>query len=104
MARSYVKEAREKVGPKRARIRPVIERLATEHADAVPKILCQRFDAREKILASRVFLGERTISKDPQRLVASFRGRSAASTRGTGARVDFEPSGLTNGSSSIASR
>jgi endonuclease III len=34
MARSYVHEARRKVGPKRARIRPVIERLAVEHADA----------------------------------------------------------------------
>ena len=34
MARSYVGEARRKVGPKRARIRPVIERLAVEHADA----------------------------------------------------------------------
>src|SRR5436305_14425063 len=34
MARSYVKEARKRVGPKRARIRPVIERLALEHADA----------------------------------------------------------------------
>src|SRR6266446_8148757 len=34
MARSYVKEARKRVGPKRARIRPVIERLALEHSDA----------------------------------------------------------------------
>src|SRR5213082_970525 len=34
MARSYVKEARRRVGPKRARIRPVIERLALEHSDA----------------------------------------------------------------------
>ena len=34
MARSYVKEARRRVGPKRVRIRVVIERLAEEHADA----------------------------------------------------------------------
>ena len=34
MARSYVQEARRRVGPKRARIRPIIERLAAEHADA----------------------------------------------------------------------
>lgn len=34
MARSYVQEARRKVGPKRDRIRPVIDRLAVEHADA----------------------------------------------------------------------
>src|SRR5207253_4914402 len=31
---SYVREARGKVGPKRLRIKPVIERLAVEHADA----------------------------------------------------------------------
>jgi endonuclease-3 len=34
MPRSYVREARKRVGPKRARIKPVIERLAVEHADA----------------------------------------------------------------------
>src|SRR4051812_999420 len=34
MARSYVHEARKRVGPKRARIRRIIERLAAEHADA----------------------------------------------------------------------
>jgi endonuclease III len=32
--RSYVAEARRRVGPKRLRIRPVIERLAREHPDA----------------------------------------------------------------------
>jgi endonuclease III len=32
--RSYVHEARKRVGPKRARVRPIIERLALEHADA----------------------------------------------------------------------
>src|ERR671927_1043205 len=34
MARSYLHEARKRVGPKRARIRPVIERLTAEHQDA----------------------------------------------------------------------
>jgi endonuclease-3 len=34
VARSYVEEARKRVGPKRARVGPVIERLAVEHADA----------------------------------------------------------------------
>src|ERR671937_2998186 len=34
MAKSYVHEARRRVGPKRARIRPIIERLAAEHEDA----------------------------------------------------------------------
>ena len=34
MPRSFVHEARRRVGPKRARIRPIIELLAVEHADA----------------------------------------------------------------------
>lgn len=34
MPRSYVAEARRRVGPKRKRIGPIIERLAIEHADA----------------------------------------------------------------------
>jgi endonuclease-3 len=34
VARRYLGEARRRVGPKRARIRPIIERLAAEHADA----------------------------------------------------------------------
>jgi endonuclease-3 len=34
MARSYVREARKRVGPKRARIRPIVERLAAAHPDA----------------------------------------------------------------------
>jgi endonuclease III len=34
VARSYVHEARKRLGPKRGRIRPVIERLAAEHQDA----------------------------------------------------------------------
>ena len=32
--KSYVREARKRVGPKKQRIRPIIERLAVEHADA----------------------------------------------------------------------
>src|SRR2546421_2685574 len=34
MARSFVKEARKRVGPKRARIHPIIERLQEAHPDA----------------------------------------------------------------------
>src|SRR4029078_13371255 len=34
MAKSYVSEARKRVGPKKQRVGPVIERLAAEHADA----------------------------------------------------------------------
>jgi endonuclease III len=35
VARSYVREARRRVGPKRLRIGPIVERLADEHPDAV---------------------------------------------------------------------
>jgi endonuclease III len=35
VARSFVREARRRVGPKRLRIGPIIERLADEHPDAV---------------------------------------------------------------------
>jgi endonuclease-3 len=34
MASSYVHEARRRVGPRRMRVRPIVERLAVEHADA----------------------------------------------------------------------
>ncbi len=34
MPRSYVAEARKRVGPKKQRVKPIIERLAVEHADA----------------------------------------------------------------------
>ena len=34
MPRSFVAEARKRVGPKKERIKPIIERLAVEHADA----------------------------------------------------------------------
>ncbi len=34
MPRSFVREARKRVGPKKERIRPIVERLAEEHEDA----------------------------------------------------------------------
>ena len=34
MAKSYSAEARKRVGPKKGRIKPILERLAVEHADA----------------------------------------------------------------------
>src|SRR6266542_2711659 len=34
MPRTYVQEARKRVGPKKQRIGPIIERLAAEHSDA----------------------------------------------------------------------
>ena len=49
MARSYVAEARRRVGPKRERIRPIIERLAAEHPDAT---IALRFRSDIELLVS----------------------------------------------------
>ena len=42
MPRSYVQEARRRVGPKRERIKQIIERLAIEHADAAIALTFRR--------------------------------------------------------------
>src|SRR6059058_6017898 len=49
MPRSYVHEARKRVGPKRARIRPIIERLAAAHPDA--KIALRQQNPLELLVA-----------------------------------------------------
>jgi endonuclease-3 len=41
LPRSFVQEARRRVGPKQARIRPIVERLAVEHADARIALRCR---------------------------------------------------------------
>ena len=48
MPRSFVQEARKRVGPKKQRIRPVIERLAVEHADAA---IALRFESPLELLS-----------------------------------------------------
>ncbi len=57
MARSYVHEARRRVGPKRERIRPVIERLAAEHADAA---IALRFRSPLELLVSVMLSAQTT--------------------------------------------
>jgi endonuclease III len=57
MARSYVHEARRRVGPKRERIRPVIERLALEHPDAV---IALRFRDELQLLVSDLLTAQTT--------------------------------------------
>jgi endonuclease-3 len=57
MARSYVHEARKRVGPKRARIRPIIERLAAEHADAA---IALRFESPLELLVSVMLSAQTT--------------------------------------------
>ena len=66
MARSYVHEARRKVGRKRDRIRPVIARLAVEHADAG---IALRFRNPLELLVS-VMLSAQTTDVNVNRVTA----------------------------------
>ena len=57
MARSYVAEARRRVGPKRERIGPIIERLAAEHPDAT---IALRFRSDLELLVSVMLSAQTT--------------------------------------------
>jgi endonuclease-3 len=57
LARSYVHEARRRVGPKKARVRPVIERLAMAHPDAV---IALRFRSDLELLVSVMLSAQTT--------------------------------------------
>jgi endonuclease-3 len=57
MSRSFVKEARGHVGPKRKRIGPIIERLAVEHADAA---IALRFRSPVELLVSVMLSAQTT--------------------------------------------
>jgi endonuclease-3 len=72
MARSYVHEARKRVGPKRARIRPVIERLALEHADAQ---IALRFQNPLELLVSVLLSAQTTdvnVNRVTKKLFAKY--------------------------------
>jgi endonuclease-3 len=72
MARSYVHEARRRVGPKRARILPVIERLAAEHPDAV---IALRFRDELELLVSVMLSAQTTdvtVNRVTQRLFRKY--------------------------------
>ena len=68
MPRSYVKEARKRVGPKRERIRPIIERLAAEHADAQ---MALRFRSPLELLVS-VMLSAQTTDVNVNRVTTTL--------------------------------
>jgi endonuclease III len=73
VARSYVHEARRRVGPKRARIRPVIERLAVEHPDAV---IALRFRTDLELLVSVMLSAQTTdvtVNRVTERLFRKYR-------------------------------
>ena len=57
MPRSYVAEARRRVGPKRDRIRPVLDRLAAEHPDAM---IALRFRNDVELLVSVMLSAQTT--------------------------------------------
>src|SRR5947207_16023262 len=66
--RSYVREARRRVGPKKLRIRPVIERLAVEHADAA---IALTFESPLELLVS-VMLSAQTTDVNVNRVTATL--------------------------------
>ena len=68
MPRSYVAEARKHVGPKRARIRPIIERLAIEHQDAA---IALAFRSPLELLVS-VMLSAQTTDVNVNRVTATL--------------------------------
>jgi endonuclease III len=73
VARSYVHEARRRVGPRRARIRPVIERLAAEHADAQ---IALRFRSPLELLVSVMLSAQTTdvnVNRVTERLFEKYR-------------------------------
>src|ERR671927_236217 len=73
MARSYVREARRRVGPKRQRIRPIIERLMAEHPDAA---FALRFRSELELLVSVMLSAQTTdvnVNRVTERLFEKYR-------------------------------
>ncbi len=73
MPRSYVGEARRRVGSKRARVRPAIERLAREHPDAV---IALRFRSDLELLVSVMLSAQTTdvtVNRVTERLFRKYR-------------------------------
>ena len=71
--RSYVHEARRRVGPKRVRIRPLIERLAGEHQDAT---IALRFASPLELLVSVMLSAQTTdtnVNRVTERLFEKYR-------------------------------
>jgi len=73
VAKSYVHEARRRVGPKRQRIRPVIERLAAEHQDAA---IALTFRSELELLVSVMLSAQTTdvnVNRVTERLFEKYR-------------------------------
>jgi endonuclease III len=73
LPRSYVLEARKRVGPKRARILPIIERLMREHADAA---IALRFRSDIELLVSVMLSAQTTdvnVNRVTERLFEKYK-------------------------------
>jgi endonuclease-3 len=73
MARTYVAEARRRVGPKRQRILPIIQRLAAEHPDAT---IALRFRSDLELLVSVMLSAQTTdvnVNRVTERLFQKYR-------------------------------
>ena len=73
VARSYVREGRRRVGSKRARIRPIVERLVAEHPDAV---IALRFRSEVDLLVSVMLSAQTTdvpVNRVTERLFQKYR-------------------------------
>jgi endonuclease III len=73
VARSYVHEARRRVGPKRARIRPITERLLAEHTDAT---IALKFRSPLELLVSVMLSAQTTdvnVNRVTERLFEKYR-------------------------------
>jgi endonuclease-3 len=73
LARSYVDEARRRVGPRRARIEPIIERLVEEHPDAE---IALRFRDELELLVSVMLSAQTTdvtVNRVTQHLFRKYR-------------------------------
>ena len=71
--RSFVREARRRVGPKRERIRPIIDRLRVEHADAA---IALRFRNPLELLVSVMLSAQTTdvnVNRVTERLFEKYR-------------------------------
>jgi endonuclease III len=73
MAGSYVREARRRVGPKRNRIVPIVERLLAEHPDAT---IALRFRSELELLVSVMLSAQTTdvnVNRVTERLFGKYR-------------------------------
>src|SRR3954449_1121298 len=73
MARSFVSEARRRVGPKKQRIRPIVERLSAEHPDAK---IALRFRTELELLVSVMLSAQTTdvnVNRVTERLFEKYR-------------------------------